>query len=658
MRRTKLKLRSKLLLMLLITSLIPLIIFTVISVTSFLSRSRKYSYQLNEDKLKIVKSEIDGMLEKHFNTLHIIANQPAIRNFDLDKAKSLLVDAAKVNPDLIICLDNSEGQQVVKSNDDALTHIADREFFKQAMKGTEEYVSDILVAKATGKLIVVIATPVRDFNDNIIGVLQANIQLAQVSDFVTELSTDGSRVYVLSRQKTVLAHPDEEYVQNQEDFSSLEFLQDEYTGESTTIKTKNINGENVIVSYSMHELTGWTIVVETPARTALLPAYNLLNLSIVSFIIVAAFIVICGQYFSKSFTNPFITLSSVMKTIAGGELKDFDLDIDSDDEIGHVYKSFKTMAHNLKELVSNIKKAATTLASQSKQLSISTEETTQSLTQVVTTINEMAQGNSDQASMVQGATEAIGMVNNIVSQAAKNTETAADKAKATLDLAIEGQKAIERQSEKIDENNKYTKAVGESIQQLAAMADEIRNIVGVINNIASQTNLLALNASIEAARAGESGRGFAVVAEEIRKLAEQSGNSTHKIEDIVKSIYYKVEETVNHMERVKDSVVVMESSAEDTKNSFDRIFASVSELAQIAQDVYAAFEKISNQTEEVTEQAMNISAVVEEASASMEEISASSQEQLASMETIAYSTEQLQAMAQDLLNQVGKFTVK
>lgn len=216
------KLRTRLFSMLLTTSLIPLLIFSAVSVSTFISNSKQTTYQLSQDKLEIVKSEINGMLEKNFNTLHILANQPAIRNFDLVNAKKILVDAAKVNPDLIIALDNTKGQQVVKSNNDALTNIVEREFFKQAMSGTEEYVSDILVAKATGKLIVVIATPVRDMNNNIVGVLQANIQLDQVSDFVTELSKDGSNVYVLSRQGTVLAHPNVEYVQKQEDFSSLE----------------------------------------------------------------------------------------------------------------------------------------------------------------------------------------------------------------------------------------------------------------------------------------------------------------------------------------------------------------------------------------------------------------------------------------------------
>lgn len=360
---------------------------------------------------------------------------------------------------------------------------------------------------------------------------------------------------------------------------------------------------------------------------------------------------------SQSFTKPLVELSSVIKTIAMGDLKDFDVKIKSKDEIGELYHNLKIMNQNLRGLVSNIQTVAASLASHSSQLSSITEESTNSLTQVVTTISEMAQGNSDQALMVQSSTEAISRVNDIVSQATAKTEFAADKANESLELAREGQKAIERQSQKIKENIMYTNTVDESIQHLATMADEIRDIIGVINDIAEQTNLLALNASIEAARSGEAGRGFAVVAEEIRKLADQSRNSTKRIEDIVRDINGRVNETVKNMAQVRESVHAMEDSAENTRESYARIFVSINELAKISREVSAALEEINGQTKEITDQATNISSVVEQAAAGMEEISATSEEQLALIETVAQSAGQLKDIAQELLVQVTKFKV-
>lgn len=651
------KIRTRLFLILIVTSLISIIVYSTVSISLFISDAQKNTYQINQEKLEIVKAEISGMLDKHFNTLKTIAQQPAVRNFELENVKRILVDAAKVNPDIMITLDNSEGEQLVKSNDEGMVNVAQREFFKQAMSGNEAYVSDVIVTLTTNELIVVIATPVRDMNNNIIGVLQANVYLAQLSDFITELSNDGSNVYILSRQGTVLAHPNAEYVQNQEDFSSLEFVQAGLAGNDTTLQTTNLHGEKVIVSHYLNELSGWLIVVETPVKVAMLSAYRLINVYVILLIVAVVLVSLSSLYFSKRFTKPLVEVSSIIKTISMGELKDFDVKVKSKDEIGQLYHNLKVMIQNLRELIGNIQTVASSLASHSLQLSSITEESTRSLTQVVTTISEMAQGNSDQASMVQNTSEAISRVNKIISEATIHTEVAADKATESLTLAREGQKAIERQSQKIEENNMYTKAVGESIQQLAAMANEIHNIVGEINSIAEQTNLLALNASIEAARAGDAGRGFAVVAEEIRKLAEQSNDSTKKIEDIVNGINGRVAETVNNMNLVKESVVVMDESAVDTKESFAKIFDSITELASISSELSAALDEINEKTNAITDQAANISAVVEEASASMQEISASSEDQLASIETIAKSSSHLGKMAQELLDQVSKFKV-
>lgn len=173
--------------MLLIISLVPLLAFSGVSTSIFGTNARNSIYQVNHDKLEIVKAEVKGMLDKHFATLHIVAKQPAVRNYDLEQVKSILVDAAKVNPDLMFTLDNAKGDQLVRSNDEDLVNVAQREFFKQAINGNESYVSDVIVTLTNNELIVVIATPVRDMSNNIVGVLQANVYLDQLSEFVTEL---------------------------------------------------------------------------------------------------------------------------------------------------------------------------------------------------------------------------------------------------------------------------------------------------------------------------------------------------------------------------------------------------------------------------------------------------------------------------------------
>ncbi|EOH3772816.1 TPA: hypothetical protein SG991_001712, partial [Campylobacter jejuni] len=85
--------------------------------------------------------------------------------------------------------------------------------------------------------------------------------------------------------------------------------------------------------------------------------------------------------------------------------------------------------------------------------------------------------------------------------------------------------SLEETAAALEEITSSMQNVSVKTSDVIAQSEEIKNVTGIIGDIADQINLLALNAAIEAARAGEHGRGFAVVADEVRKLAERTQKS-------------------------------------------------------------------------------------------------------------------------------------
>ncbi len=135
---------------------------------------------------------------------------------------------------------------------------------------------------------------------------------------------------------------------------------------------------------------------------------------------------------------------------------------------------------------------------------------------------------------------------------------------------------------------------------LAATADHIGEVVGLISDIASRTNLLALNATIEAARAGEAGRGFAVVAGEVKALATQTAKATGEISAQVTAIRTATGEAVAAVQEVTQAIGQVDTVAVAIGAAVEQQAASTREIAGSVQSVMRAAVQATQSMQQVS----------------------------------------------------------
>jgi methyl-accepting chemotaxis protein len=170
-----------------------------------------------------------------------------------------------------------------------------------------------------------------------------------------------------------------------------------------------------------------------------------------------------------------------------------------------------------------------------------------------------------------------------------------------------------------------------TIDALAKAANQIGDIVTVINQIAAQTNLLALNATIEAARAGEAGKGFSVVASEVKMLAMQTAKST---------------------DQIGAKVAEIQSTTHEVVTSLAGVIEAIDQLSGVTQSVSAAIEQQRAATDDFALSARESGAAVADVAARMAEIADRVERSHASAEDMYAVVMEMQAKSENLCSEI------
>ena len=195
-------------------------------------------------------------------------------------------------------------------------------------------------------------------------------------------------------------------------------------------------------------------------------------------------------------------------------------------------KAMKRLVENEIRLSEVAKKMLGTVSSLSS-FDIGMSHISYELTELAKELDEVAQSN---LAIVEETTASMGLVTEMVETTAETLTELENESKQLVERNDNSHQLLEEVCVLKENVMRDSGIMGEKIEQLVELAEEVGKIVDSVQDIANQTNLLALNAAIEAARAGEQGKGFAVVAEEVRKLADDTKQNLTGKQEFVTNI--------------------------------------------------------------------------------------------------------------------------
>jgi methyl-accepting chemotaxis protein len=336
-------------------------------------------------------------------------------------------------------------------------------------------------------------------------------------------------------------------------------------------------------------------------------------------------------------------MAAISEAIAGGDLTVAVEPRSKSDTLAH---AFSRMTEGLRNLVKNVRDGATQVASGSNQVADASDDSAKvsvqassAIDEVTSTMHEMSVNVQNMVKNTQTQASSVSETSASIDQMVASIQRVADTSKVLLDISQrsrdEVQSGIVTMEKTTEGLGRINETIGVSsgiIAVLGQRADDIGKIIEVIDDLAEQTNLLALNAAIEAARAGEHGLGFAVVADEVRKLAEKSATSTKEISDLIQSIQKEARKAVENMDKSTHIVNEGLDLGTDLSGALKKISNVVTEVYKFAQEIGAATNEQSHGSSQIARATTRLNEITHEINSSVEEQASGAQAVVRAME--------------------------
>lgn len=348
---------------------------------------------------------------------------------------------------------------------------------------------------------------------------------------------------------------------------------------------------------------------------------------------------------------------SIMGKVAEGDLTVWvdDKMLKRKDEIGDLSRVTVKLKDTLKGILKGISENSASLLEASRALGNAADTTNGTMNEVQNAVSQVVANSTEQSKNSESTSENMRIMGEHITETSTEVDTLNQNAAS---MQKSSKKTADTLAQLCHINEEVERIIGEVKEQTDrtnASIQKINAAMEFITSIAEETNLLSLNASIEAARAGESGRGFAVVADQIKKLAEQSNQSGHEIEETTKALMEDSAREMEIMQRMQEIITEQSGSMQETRANVSEVLKEIEASMQSILQIRESTGRLAESRGEVMEAVEQLLQIAHDNVDSTQQTYTETQEVLDTFKQVYDSAGQLKKIADELAESMQYF---
>lgn len=655
--------------------LIPilLIAFTTLSTLGYRFASKSLSssnLEIMKEMTKVAASKANDKINAEIDNIEALACIPIMTNkeISIEEKTEFLKKTAEKKGLIEMSVGDVEGNFITTSG--KIKNTKTSQSYINSMTGISSITNPYLDPE-TNKKVVTYSAPIIDSENKVMGMITSTKDCSDFISLADEIKfLETGSIIIVDSYGNIIVSSDDEMIQGNNNITAMK-------SENENLSNLNDIGKNMIIStecgigkyiYNNKEKymsympigdTGLSLGITVEENDLLKALEGLKSVDLIVTVVMICIISSTIIIFLFRITKKLIIAKNYVDTMAKG---DFESRLNEklfkgNDEINKICKSVNDAKESVGNIIKSVKDNANKVKNESSELSEISSELSMFTNEISLSIGMVASSTSKQDNEFKEIMNTLNKFSEKVDIIKSNINSINRRVLIVDDKANSGNKNIEDLNSGIENVNTTFKIFSNGVHQIEEQMITVNKIIDIINDIADQTDLLALNAAIEAARAGESGRGFNVVANEIRKLAEQSKESSKNIYMIINGLMNMAKGIVGDSRKMEKELELQRKIIYDVLSSFSEINILVKEIVPKISNINTAFVNITDSKEDIIKTVDELSDMVENTSKSIDQITISAIDLSKLGEKVSQKSYLLLNESDSLTEQVKQFKV-